>query len=104
MFMISRFMFDAAYRDKGYFRINPYNPDNHINNFYYFRLGGVKKNDTVTPLADAIVIEPRAFLRIWTLETFEPTQINFSEGTLAEKPLYNICVAYALIRLQHCVD
>ena len=71
MFMISRFMFDAAYKTQRHFRIDPYNPEYHINNFYYFRLGGLREADEAVPLTDLLEVKARAFLRIWSLERFE---------------------------------
>lgn len=71
MFMISKFMFDAAYKAQGHLVIDPYETRNHINNFYYFRLGGIKQNGKTIPIKNPISLRANSFNHIWSLESFQ---------------------------------
>ncbi len=71
MFMISKFMFDVAYANQRHLKIEPYEPKHHINNFYYFRFGGVKEGDKVVRANEAVEMAPHGFIQIWSLEKFE---------------------------------
>lgn len=70
MFMLSKFMFDAAYANQKHLIIEPYEPLNHINNFYYFRFGGLKEGDKVVRANEDVEIAPHGFVQIWSLERF----------------------------------
>ena len=71
MFMISKFMFDAAYANQKHLKIEPYEPKYHINNFYYFRFGGINEGGDVVNTNQDVEIAPNSFIRIWSLEKFE---------------------------------
>jgi len=71
MFMISRFMYDVAYKAQGHLKIEPYESAYHINNFYYFRLGALKEEDKVIKIEADYKLPPNGFQRIWSMERFE---------------------------------
>src|SRR6266478_786017 len=72
MFMISRFMYDVAYRSHGYLKIEPYEPKFHISNFYYFRLGAIKEGDKVVQIKEGqLRIPSLGFIKVWSMERFE---------------------------------
>jgi deoxycytidine triphosphate deaminase len=71
MFMLSKFMFDAAYANQKHLKIEPYEPKHHINNFYYFRFGGIKEEDKVVKTNEDVEIASHGFIQIWSLERFE---------------------------------
>jgi len=71
MFMISKFMFDATYHNQKHLKIEPYEPKHHINNFYYFRFGGVKEGDKVVRVNEDVELASHGFIQIWSLERFE---------------------------------
>jgi len=69
--MISKFMFDAFYHNQKHLEIEPYEPKHHINNFYYFRFGGVKEAAKVVRPNENVEVAPHGFMQIWSLERFE---------------------------------
>ena len=69
--MLSKFMFDAAYANQKHLKIEPYEPKHHINNFYYFRFGGIKEEGKVVNTNEDVEIAPHGFIQIWSLERFE---------------------------------
>lgn len=71
MYMISRFIFEAAYKAQGHLSIEPYEPSYHIRNFYYFRLGGLQGPKDAEPITESLVVPAGGFLRIWSLERFK---------------------------------
>lgn len=71
MFMISRFMYDAAYKSQGHLKIEPYEIKYHINNFYYFRIGALKEGDKVIAIEKEFTLSPNDFQRVWSMERFE---------------------------------
>lgn len=64
-------MFDAAYDKQKLLKIEPYEPKHHINNFYYFRFGGVNEGDKVVRVNEDVEVAPNGFIQIWSLERFE---------------------------------
>ena len=70
MFLISKLMFDAVYRQK-YVTIENYHSDNHYETFYYFRLGAKDKDGRPDASEYASVTVPKnGLVRVWSLETF----------------------------------
>ena len=74
MFMISKFMYDSYYKSNKYMDIEEYKVENHIENFYYFRLGAVKKGDKIKVINSTLTIPPNGFNTIWSLERFSCSQ------------------------------
>lgn len=71
MFMISKFMYDAAYKPRNFLSIEPYEQKNHISNFYYFRLGAEWRDGKVIPLEKRLAIPKYGFATIWSMERFK---------------------------------
>lgn len=74
MFMVSKLMYDAHYQPRGLLRIEPYEPTNHISNFYYFRLGAKDEDGKVVEIGKSLFIPKTGFVRVWSLEAFTFTE------------------------------
>jgi deoxycytidine triphosphate deaminase len=92
MFLISKFMFDAVYRTKGYIEIVSYEPKNHHSSFYYFRLGAKDQDSKPDVKSTSVIIPKNGFLKIWSLESFK-----FSDRVLG---LFGLASSLALHGLQ----
>jgi len=70
MFMISKFMYNVLYKPREYIKINPYEEENHISNFYYFRLGAINDNGNLVEIDKTLTIPKNGFITVWSLEEF----------------------------------
>src|SRR5437870_4574205 len=69
--MISKFMYDAVYQPRRFLQIEPYAEQNHISNFYYFRLGGIDHDgEVVRPVNGSLRVQGNSMLAVWSLEEF----------------------------------
>lgn len=69
-------MYDSVYEKRKFLTISPYESDNHITNFYYFRLGAAATNDGTTFIhrKQGITVPRNGFVAIWSLESFHLTE------------------------------
>ena len=96
MFMISRFIFEVAYKEQKLIMIDPYEPQCHINNFYYFRYGGESIDHQVQRAHEPLIIPPHGYKRICSLESFKlDHRIVAMIGNLSELVIKGLELVYS---------
>jgi len=96
MFMISKFMYDAAYKPRDFLNIEPYEEKNHISNFYYFRLGAEHRNGKLMTIEARLTIPKYGFVTVWSMERFKLSErILGIFGNLSELVLKGVQLVHS---------